>query len=589
MSVKSLVVMSRSRRNDMTWRCWCRPPRRAAVMHFSATGRMALARDSVVTRDSAAMSDATSFPSIAFWWAASPPSRRPRFGVPCMPVSQSLVRSDRPRSSSRWMTSSRDFCPKLVIPSRSSRVLSTSSPIVLIWARFRQLRGRSERSSSSMRRSRPRGASSRSATRPTRVRRVSPAEASASRGLSEPSVSMSSTKRSKSVDCSTRTGSTSKVTRRTGEKMESTGMTPIVDDFLLRSADTYPRPRSTVTSRASRPLALSVAMCSSGFKISTSAVAWRSAAVASPGPRLSKRSVTGSSDSTLTRRSLKFKMMSVTSSFTPVSVVNSCRASSKRTWVTAAPGIEDKSVRRSEFPSVWPKPGSSGPTANRWRLSCSSSMASTVGRWMMSIGGAPQLVNLVWSEPGWAGPAFGLLRVQLDDELFLDGLVDVLPQGRVQHLDREPGIAALQPGRPLPVECVHVAADDEHLARRFLQCDGLTLADPVARYRDALPVDQHVAVAHELAGLAAAGSPAGPGDPVGEAHLEHPQQVLAGDAGLAVRLLVEVAELLLQNAVDAAGLLLLAQLGEVFRPLAHAVAAVLTGRVGAAVPVRHRF
>ena len=33
-------------------------------------------------------------------------------------------------------------------------VRSTSSPMVLIWARFRQLRGRSERSSSSMRRSR---------------------------------------------------------------------------------------------------------------------------------------------------------------------------------------------------------------------------------------------------------------------------------------------------------------------------------------------------------------------------------------------------------------------------------------------------
>src|SRR5580658_8377432 len=84
MSVKSLVVMSRSRRNDMTCRCWCRPPRRAAVMHFSATGRMALARVSVVTRDSAANNDATRLPSIAFWWAASPPRRRPRFGVACM-------------------------------------------------------------------------------------------------------------------------------------------------------------------------------------------------------------------------------------------------------------------------------------------------------------------------------------------------------------------------------------------------------------------------------------------------------------------------------------------------------------------------
>jgi hypothetical protein len=33
-------------------------------------------------------------------------------------------------------------------------------------------------------------------------------------------------------------GSTSKATRRTGEKIESTGMTPIVSSSLLRSADT---------------------------------------------------------------------------------------------------------------------------------------------------------------------------------------------------------------------------------------------------------------------------------------------------------------------------------------------------------------
>jgi hypothetical protein len=58
-------------------------------------------------------------------------------------------------------------------------------------------------------------------------------------------------------------------------------------------------------------------------------------------------------------------MMSVTSSATPAIVSNSWRASSKRTWVTAAPGIDDSRVRRSELPMVWPKPGSSGPMANR--------------------------------------------------------------------------------------------------------------------------------------------------------------------------------------------------------------------------------
>ena len=85
-------------------------------------------------------------------------------------------------------------------------------------------------------------------------------------------------------------------------------------------------------------------------------------------------------------------MMSVTSSVTPVMVSNSWRASSKRTIVMAAPGIDDSRVRRRELPSVWPKPGSSGPTANRWRLAGSSPRASMVGRCMTSMGcGLPYL------------------------------------------------------------------------------------------------------------------------------------------------------------------------------------------------------
>ncbi len=96
-------------------------------------------------------------------------------------------------------------------------------------------------------------------------------------------------------------------------------------------------------------------------------------------------------------------------------------------------------------------------------------------------------------------------------------------------------------------------------------------------------------VAHELTGLAAAGAPSGPEDHVVEAQLEVAQQVLTGDAALAGGLLVHVAELLLQDPVDPAGLLLLAQLGQVLGALAHTVAAVLAGRVGAAVPVGDRL
>ena len=66
--------------------------------------------------------------------------------------------------------------------------------------------------------------------------------------------------------------------------------------------------------------------------------------------------------------------MSVTSSVIPAIVSNSWSASSKRTWVTAAPGMDDSSVRRRELPIVWPNPGSSGLMVNFWRLSSAASI-----------------------------------------------------------------------------------------------------------------------------------------------------------------------------------------------------------------------
>src|ERR1039458_8882543 len=77
---KRIFAMSLSRIRATTRRCWCTPPLRAAVTHFSATGRSALALASVVTRDSAAMSGATRLPRMALWCAELPPIRRPRLG-----------------------------------------------------------------------------------------------------------------------------------------------------------------------------------------------------------------------------------------------------------------------------------------------------------------------------------------------------------------------------------------------------------------------------------------------------------------------------------------------------------------------------
>ncbi len=50
--------------------------------------------------------------------------------------------------------------------------------------------------------------------------------------------------------------------------------------------------------------------------------------------------------------SLRLRMMSVTSSFTPSIELNSWSTPSMRTLDTAAPGIEDSSVRRRLLPSV---------------------------------------------------------------------------------------------------------------------------------------------------------------------------------------------------------------------------------------------
>ena len=77
-----------------------------------------------------------------------------------------------------------------------------------------------------------------------------------------------------------------------------------------------------------------------------------SAPVTAPGPCLRTYMVTGSSSSEETTRPLRFRMISVTSSLTPATVVNSCSTPSIRTLVTAAPGMDDSRVRRSELPRV---------------------------------------------------------------------------------------------------------------------------------------------------------------------------------------------------------------------------------------------
>src|SRR4051812_19781311 len=323
---------------------------------------------------------------------------------------------------------------------------------------------------------------------------------------------------------------------------------------------------------ARRPFSVSVARWRSPLRISTSVVGWIAAAVTSAGPRTSRRSVTGSSAVQVSTRSLRLRMTSVTSSFTPEIVSNSCSASSKRTCVTAAPGIDESSVRRRLLPSVWPKPGSSGEMLNRCVLPSGSS-ASISGRWMMSM-------ELPHSDASCAPTAGDLLGVELDDELFAHRDVDLIPEREIAH--GGPAVGDVEPHRNGAVDRVEVVPQHDHLLRLRRHLDDVVLADHVRRDRDALAVDAHVAVADPLARLVAARRVAGAEHHVVETLLEHAQQVLAGDALLARGLRVEVAELLLEHSVDATRLLLLAQLEHVLA-LTDAAPTVQTRRVGPAL------
>src|SRR5262249_15874257 len=128
------------------------------------------------------------------------------------------------------------------------------------------------------------------------------------------------------------------------------------------------------------------------------------------------------------------------------------------------------------------------------------------------------------------------------------------------------------------VDRVGVVPDDDEALRLRSDLDDVVASHLVGGNRHPLAVDEHMTVTHELPGLVPARREVGAVHHVVEAQLQHPEEGLAGDAGLAVRLGVEVAELALEYAIDAARLLLLAELEHVLA-LADATAAVLTRRV----------
>src|SRR5688572_23515951 len=156
----------------------------------------------------------------------------------------------------------------------------------------------------------------------------------------------------------------------------------------------------------------------------------------------------------------------------------------------------------------------------------------------------------------------GLLGVELDDELLLHRSGDLPALGLAQHLRGQGVMVGLQPRGDLGGQLGGVT--DECFDRGTgLDGDDIALAHLVARDVHAAAVDGPVAVADELARLAARAREAEADEDVVQARLKDRQQVLAGDALLARGLGVVDPKLLFEYAVVASRLLLLAQLDAV--------------------------
>ena len=128
--------------------------------------------------------------------------------------------------------------------------------------------------------------------------------------------------------------------------------------------------------------------------------------------------------------------------------------------------------------------------------------------------------------------AAALLGVELDDQLLLDGRGDLAALGQRAGPWRSESRG--RPGaRGARRRSARSRADDVGGRGAVADRDHVVGPHLVGGDVDAAAVDLPVAVADQLARLAARGGEAEPDEHVVEAALEQPQQVLAGDAGLA--------------------------------------------------------
>src|SRR6185369_3216430 len=286
--------------------------------------------------------------------------------------------------------------------------------------------------------------------------------------------------------------------------------------------------------------------------------------------------------SSFRRTSFRFKTMSVTSSRTPGSVANSCSTPSIFSAEIAAPCRDESSTRRSALPMVVPKPRSKGSPTNLPYVGVRflSSLSRVCG---LSRSRQLRCGCIENSSGDVLGMCSVLLRVELDDELLVD-----------RHGQLGTGRQRLDAGREafaIDVEPVRRAA---MLALRqgFLHAADVATAlahvDDIARLEQRrgnvhlAAVDHEMTVLDQLPRFGPRRREPHAVDHVVQAALEQLQQGVAGDAARALGHLEVASELVLEQAVHALDLLLLAQLQGIFRELRPALP-VLAGRVIAAL------
>src|SRR5215471_7629289 len=305
-----------------------------------------------------------------------------------------------------------------------------------------------------------------------------------------------------------------------------------------------------------------------------------SPAVTGPGPFLCSRSSAESRECMRSATDLRFSRTSTTSSCTPSMLVYSCSTPSISTSVTALPGMDDSSTRRSALPRVWPKPRSNGSITTRaWRGAIGCTFTTRGRKNSLTepcIAVSPCRLN-DRRKRNTGGPArmgakppqfkgMRLLRIQLDDQVLVDVRQHVVPARRRLEHAAELLVVHLDPLRQAHLlRDVQRALDAQLLARLLPHLNDIARLHLVGRDGHRLLVYGDRLVTHQLARLGARRRESHAVHHVVQAALEQPQQVLASRAGLARRFLVVITELPLQHTVHAAQLLLLAQLQPVVR------------------------